>query len=74
VDAAVEPDEPAVVEERPEPDKVGQSDAQVVILQVEATGAKAGLLKLEEAIAKVPAGLRKEMEELLRADFREVRR
>lgn len=30
------------------------------------------LLELEEAVARVPAGLRKEMEELLRAEFREV--
>ena len=33
-----------------------------------------GMLKLKEAVERIPAALRKEMEDQLRAEFREVKR
>ena len=56
---------PSTIESKPEP--------VTEIPALDSSVEQADLLKLKEAIAKIPPDLRKEMEELLRVDFREVR-
>ncbi len=58
----------------PEPDYPAADLPLAEAAEVSSPAGDAPLLSLEEAVAQVPAELRQQMEELLRAEFREVLR
>jgi hypothetical protein len=63
-------------EESPETDQpVAEPEAlDIPPIEPEVDAEENGLLKLDQAVSRIPDDLRKQLEEKLRAEFREVRR